>query len=242
MLARPAAYALLAAFAALAPPAAQGAGEKPLRTLTFEVRYAVSSTREQRISGLSYGQSSGPTSATVGLGGDDSGTMTVNVVAATADKGLVVDVSYNGKTTKQPPIRVAILSDGRLGYDPKTPICDQALQVLPLLARGMFLDRELAQGVSWSTPYAAPVTGTKSYRVTAVSGMRVTFAVSSSMTLGGPQGFDEHTDGTLEYEVDAQAPLRLDVQTRGHRVTPDGLETTDTSLSATLQSDTLPRT
>jgi hypothetical protein len=96
--------------------------------------------------------------------------------------------------------------------------------------------------VSWSIPFSPPISGSKSYRVTAVSGMQVTFAVSSTMTRAGPQGFDEHTDGTLEYAVDTQAPLRLDVQTRGHRDTPDGLETTDTTLSATLHSDTLRKT
>ena len=117
-------------------PTGEG-GETPATVAhaVFDVRYAVSSTREQHISGLSYGGgSSAPTNAS-GLGGDDSGTMKIDVIAATADKGLVVDVSYNGKVTKQPPIRVAILGDGRLGFDPKTPIAIRRCTFTAAVAR-----------------------------------------------------------------------------------------------------------
>jgi hypothetical protein len=249
MLARIAAFAVVLAVALPIP--VHAADAKPLRTLVFSVAYSITSTSEHRISGLGGGSmvspdsanaAAGPTMQSQGFAVDDSGTMVVDVVAATADKGLVVDVSYSGKTTTQPPIRVAILSDGRLGFDPKKPICDQALQVLPLLARGAFSDRELSTGVMWTVPFQPPLTGTKSYRVTGVTGADATFAVSSTVSTKGPQAFDEHSDGTLQYATDIQVPRRWDVQMRAHHFTPEGGETTDTRLTATLQSDTLGKT
>jgi len=249
MLARATAFA--AVLAIVLPLPAPAADAKPLRTLVFQVAYSIVSTSEHRISGLggssmtqpdSTNAAAGPTSVSQGFAVDDSGTMVVDVVAATADKGLVVDVSYNGKTTRQPPIRVAILSDGRLGYDPKKPICDQAIQLLPLLARGAFSDRELSTGVAWTVPFLPPLSGSKTYRVTGVTGADATFAVSTEVSTKGPQAFEEHSDGTLQYATDLQTPRRFDVQMRNRHFTPEGGQTTDTRLTATLQSDSLSKT
>jgi hypothetical protein len=70
----------------------------------------------------------------------------------------------------------------------------------------------------------------------------VTIAVATVVTVSGPQGFDEHEDGTLVFATDLGVPLRWDVNARLHRATVQGTETTDTHLTATLKSDSFAKT
>ena len=224
-----------------APSLAQSAQLKPLRSLTFDVTYSLVSTSQRRISGLARDNLIDPvvgsTTFTQSFGVDDSGTMKVEVVAATADRGLVVDVSYDGKKTKQLPQRVAILPSGQLGYDLKNPICDQVAEVLPLLSRGLLLDREIAEGATWSEKFDGQVSEQRTYRVMRVSGTDATFEVETDMLVRGPDGFDGHETGTLDYATDKQVPRRWDVQLRTHRDRADVNQITDTHLVATLTSD-----
>jgi len=223
------------------PAFAQSIALKPLRSLTFEVTYSLVSTSQRRVSGLARDNLVDPvvgsTSFSQSFGVDDSGTLKVEVVAATADRGLVVDVSYDGRKTKQAPLRVAILPGGQLGYDLKHPICDQAAEVLPLLARGLLFDREIEEGASWSDGFDGRVSEQRTYRVVRVSGTDATFEVETNMRVRGPEGFEGHETGTLDYATDKQVPRRWDVLLRTHRDTADVNQVTDTHLVATLTSD-----
>ena len=146
-------------------------------------------------------------------------------------------MSYDGKKTHQSPLRVAILPGGQLGYDLKHPICDQAAELLPLLSRGLLMDREIAEGATWSDGFEGPVSEQRTYRVMRVSGADATFEVETDMRVRGPEGFDGHETGTLEYATDQQVPRRWDVLLRTHRDTADVNQITDTHMVATLTSD-----
>ncbi len=96
----------------LAAPAA-GAPAKPLRQLVYDVTYSAHSMHTKKTSGFNggyggdpgmsgVGVTSGSGTAGVGLDGDDNGRLTVDVIAATPDGGLVVDIAYLGTTSSQP--------------------------------------------------------------------------------------------------------------------------------------------
>lgn len=207
------------------------AADKPLRTLAFDVGYSVSSSSERNENGITAGGGSGGA-----FNVDDAGTMTIDVVAVTADGGLVVDTSYAGKVTQQGPIRVAVYSDGRLGFDPKKGPCPQALYVLPMLARKLFGERDIEKGSTWSTKIDSPA-ATTTYRVTNVEDAIATLNVERDLTAGGSPGYHEHETGTLRYATDLLTPLRMDMFIHSRRETLDRIETADTHLLATLKSD-----
>lgn len=215
----------------VAAPGFAGAADKPLRTLAFDVGYSVASWSERNEKGFTGGDSGGAFDV------DDAGLMKIDVVAVTGDGGLVVDASYSGKVTQQAPVRVAIYSDGRLSFDPKNSPCPQAVYVLPLLARGLFGQRDIEKGTTWTTKIDSPAT-TTTYRVVAVDAPVATLSIERDLTTGGSRGYQEHQTGTLRYAIDMLTPLRIDMFIHSRGTTPDRIETADTHLLATLKSDT----
>jgi hypothetical protein len=168
----------------------------------------------------------------------DDGTLSVDVVAATADGGLVTDVSFTGKNEEQPKVRVAIFADGRLSYDPRQQLSLAATHVLPLLARGLVAQRAVDPGEEWRSSAPAPMQGTTTYRVTALRGEDATLAIDGIFSAPGPRGFSEHRQGTLVYATDRLCPLRYDVTAISrHQPAPEQFVTRNERVTATLVSD-----
>ncbi|MDQ6925038.1 MAG: hypothetical protein M3154_02215, partial [Candidatus Eremiobacteraeota bacterium] len=116
----------LAATAAFAAPAGDAPAPKVLRQLVYDVTYSARTTHEVKSSGLNsgYGGGSGDAGVASGSGaatqlmnGDNRGRLTIAVIAATQDGGLVVDASFAGAKNTQPTTRVAVYADGRLAVD-----------------------------------------------------------------------------------------------------------------------------
>lgn len=234
--------ALLTLTGVCAPLAAAGDEPKPLRTLSYDVAFSMVTERERKLSGLNienpdFSGGVAPNSQTQNFGIDDSGRMRLAVVAATGDGGLVVDESYDGKVTRQAPLRIAIVADGRLGHDPKQPPAPEALYVLPLLARGLVAGREIVPGTSWTVPTPGAADGTTTYRVTELAGSTATIAVVADLHHTGIDAFDRHDEGAISYDVDRLVPRALDIRTRLRRSTLDTVDITDTHVAATLISD-----
>jgi len=237
------AFALTLAATAAARAADAPAPAEPLRTLTYDVTYTLQTSQDTRVSGLTGGQphdqEAGRAAVQRGFVSNDRGTLRIDVVAAPADGTLVVDASYDGREAKQPPMRVAIFPDGALSYDPKRLLTAQARQALPLLARGMLADHDVSPGSSWSTPFAKPAQGTTTYRVSHRDDTRAKIQISADVFVSGPNGYDEHDDGTMTYATDVLCPVEFDVRQRLRRqITPDKLESSDSRVTATLVSDT----
>jgi hypothetical protein len=236
------ALAIVFGLALVAPGAARAADPPPLRTLTYDVAYSLLTTQDVKTSGLTggdpHGFEAGSASISRGATQSDRGTLKVDVIAAPADRTLVVDASYAGRDAKQPPIRVAIFPDGALSYDPKYVLSAQARQVLPLLARGLLAEHELSPGASWTAPVARPAQGTLTYRVAQVDAARATLAISGDAVIRGPNGFEEHDDVTTTYLTDVLCPLSVDGRQRMRRQTsPERTEVADSHVVATLVSD-----
>jgi hypothetical protein len=230
------------------------AAPTPLRTLVYDVLYSSHSLSEEATSGFTSAVSAGngrgmrraPTTTT----GDatvqrraevtDDGRLTVDVVAATKDGGLVVDAAFAGKVTTQPPIRVAIFPDGRLSYDPRLALSAQAARVLPFLARGLLADHDVSPGSTWNA--AAPFPGARGstlFRVTHVQDERADLTVQREMTVTGPRGFSEQDHGNTSYAIDRLCPLELELDAQArHSPSPDQYVTETAHLSAKLISDT----
>jgi hypothetical protein len=246
------ALAALAAFVSpLAAVAADAPSVRPLRSLVFDVAYSAHSKHEKKTSGfnastgggdptaLTPGISAGSGTAAIAVDGSDSGRLTIDVIAATQDAGLVVDVQYESKLGHQPKMRVALLPDGRLTADPTKTIDPAVLHVLPLLARGFIANRDVSPGSSWTVAAPPPLKGSTTYRVTALDGQFATLVLEGSLSMTGASGFDETDRGTTKYATDLIVPVSYDVNSRVRRqLGVDESVTTDAHLTVTLVSDT----
>jgi hypothetical protein len=244
----------LGALAAFAVPASAFAADqpiKPLRTLVYEVQSSAHSTHEKKTSGFNGSYGGGPVgmtgpagvagigTAAAGLDGSDSGTLTIEIVAATKDGGLVVDTAYAGRLSSQPRTRIALYPDGRLVADPSKPLGPEALHILPLLARGFIADRDVSPGSSWTVAAPPPAKGSTTYRVSRLDGDQATIALEGSITLPGVNGFDESDRGTTTYATNLISPVSYDLNARIRRqLGVDESITTDTHMKVTLVSDT----
>jgi hypothetical protein len=246
------AFSVAAAFAApLAASAADApapAPAKSLRHLVYDVSYSAHTTHEVKSSGFNGGYggataegsgvAAGGGTASQYMNGDDRGKLTIDIVAATQDGGLVVDTSFSGSTNVQPVTRVAIYSDGRLSADPAHPLSPEAARLLPLIARGFIANRDVSPGSSWSIPAPAPAKGSTTYRVQSSDGARALIAIEGAWSMPGPTGFDESDNGVTTYATDLVSPVSYDLTARIHRqLAIDQSMTTNAHVTATLVTD-----
>jgi hypothetical protein len=233
--------AFVAAFAMVIPGAASAANQaKPMRTLVYAIVYSAENRNNEQTSGFSGGGGGAGTAGgmvtRVSQSGDD-GTLTVNVIAAPPDGGLVVDCTFAGKSTQQTALRVAIFSDGRLSMPPDAVLSPAASYMLPLLARGLVADRSIEPGATWSRPMAAPAKGTTTFRVTGVNGDNATLKIDGSVSVPGARGYDETDDGTAVYDTAKLAPVSYDLTAMSRHVMAEQYITSNVRLTAKLVSD-----
>ena len=251
------AFAAAAAF--IAPLAASAADApaptKVLRQLVYDVTYSARTTHEVKSSGfnsgyggggggnnevLNPGVAAGSGSANQYMNGDERGKLTIAVIAATQDGGLVVDTAFAGPTNPQPTTRVAVYEDGRLSYDPAHPLAPETARMLPLIARGFIANRDVAAGSTWSVTAPAPAKGSTTYKVQSSDGHVARIAIEGVWSMPGAMGFDEADQGVTTYATDVVSPLSYDLTARIHRqLGIDQSATTSAHLTATLVSDSL---
>ncbi len=213
---------------------------KPLRTLVYRVAFSASNRNEEQTSGFTgVGGGTGTGGGMVSRSGSvaDDGTLTVDVVAATADGGLVVDAAFAGTNVEQAPARVAIFADGRLSYRPGLELAPEAAYVLPLLARGMIAERQIDVNASWTSPVPAPGSGTATYRVTAVADDQATLEITRTVTVGGGRGFDETDRGTVVYDTTHLDPRSFDLTAVLRHTVSSQYVTSTQRITANLVSD-----
>jgi hypothetical protein len=245
----------LAVAVALAAPLAASAADtpapvKPLRQLVYDVTYSAHTTHEVKSSGFNGGYgggtpndgnasvSAGSGAASQYMNGDDRGKLAIDVIAATADGGLVVDTSFTGTVNVQPKTRVAIFEDGRISADPAHPLAPEVTRMLPLIARGFIANRDVSAGSTWSIPAPAPGKGSTTYRVQSSDGQRARIAIEGVWSMPGANGFDESDQGVTTYATDVVSPVSYDLTARIHRqLGIDQSMTTSAHLTATLVSD-----
>ncbi len=163
----------------------------------------------------------------------DDGKLTVDVVAATADGGLVVDSQYAGKEGDERPVRVAIYSDGRITYDPAKPLGLQAARFLPMLARGLIAGHDVSVGQTWQIGADAEAAH---FTVTKNEGDLATIEISKK--LAPTLGAEEVDEGTAVYDTAKLCPRLYDLIVKMQRPNGADQELTETeTLHARLVSD-----
>jgi len=223
----------MAAFAAATPPPAP----RVLRHLTFAVGVDVETRTDTKVSGIE-----GPASGTASNTGTQiqKGSITVDVVAATGDGGIVVDVSEDTDTRKAGVARVAILGS-TISYDPNKDVTDEERDVLRFLSRSFVKDGEISVGTSWATDANSSLgTDHAAYSVTAVDAdaKTIDIAVDERASQTGPRGFDGTTRGTVKYDMGVLVPLSFSLDTK--RRAQQGIDqtvTVETKVTSTLTSD-----
>jgi hypothetical protein len=223
----------VAAFAAAIPAPAP----RVLRHLTFAVGVDVETRTDTKVSGIE-----GPPSGTASSTGTqiEKGTITADVVAATGDGGIVIDVSEDTDTRKAGVARVAILGS-TISYNPNLDVTDEERDLLRFLSRSFVKDGEIDVGTTWSSDAKSDLgTDHADYSVTAVDAdaKTIDIAVDEKASQAGPRGFDGTTRGTVKYDMGVLVPLSFSLDTK--RRAQQGLEqtlTVETKVTSTLTSD-----
>ncbi|MBV8300075.1 MAG: hypothetical protein JO083_11085 [Candidatus Eremiobacteraeota bacterium] len=250
-------FALFAVLAA-APPAA-GAAEtaRPLRTLSFDLDLSVAVLSETPGGAVEPGRQasvvvkgrivSGPPRQTRGAGEaavkrtfKAQGSIVVEVLQATDDAGLVVDVAENAADRTRPKVRLAIAQDGTLLYDPKNGenLTEEELAVARWLARGFFGDHPTETGTAWTVDQSAQGrTDVEHYKVIGHDAQRVTLDYTLDEKVAGVAGYEASRAGSLVYDTALVVPLKANFETESRRQVRGAYDTTHTTIAITLTSD-----
>jgi hypothetical protein len=246
-LASAAALAFVATCAGTTLPARAAATPAPLpslRHLVFNFDVGVTNVTNRRIEGnLASGATSeveaGKT-MTSSAGQTRKGQIVVDVVAATADAGLVVDITQNSPDKAEPLTRVAIASDGTLLYDPKLELSQEEIALLHLLARNVVGGTVHAKGDTWDIPESsANYKGSTTYKVTDVAPPTVELIdVEGSFKATGLHPADGVTHGKVTFDPSLVVPDSANLTSHIVATTSPGvMVTTDLTIQLTLAED-----
>jgi hypothetical protein len=250
---------LLAALVA-APAAAGAAGAttaaRPLRTLSFSVDVRVSellATPGEGIHGtrpavvVKGRMVRGNTSPTSGSGERTrgatlkaTGSIDVDVISATDDAGLVVDVTENALERMRPKVRIVLSPDGAVFYDPRNAanLTEEEIAVVRWLARGFYGDHPTEPGTMWTVDQSANGhVDLEHYRVVAHDAHNVTLDYALEEKVPGATGYAATREGSLVYDTALIVPLKATFQSDSRRQVGAAYETTRTSVTLALTAD-----
>jgi hypothetical protein len=205
----------------------------PIRTLQYTVAVTVSQTRE------TSGSSSGRTLTSGGY--EAKGTISVDVLAATLDGGLLVDTTENAAGRVQGKTIVSIGGDGRLSYDAKqqAPLTDEQTALLRWLSRTFYADRSTDPGTAWSVDLTAGATkGVERYRVISNDDGKVALEYRLEANGSTPSTYTVMRSGNIVYDTKLTVPVQ--VSYRGDQRDRGGAMTT-TSVAINLTADSFAR-
>jgi hypothetical protein len=211
---------------------------KPLRTLTYDLVMAIGNNREIRVDAIGTA-GSGITNTGAAL--EAKGRITVDVIAVTADGGLVADVSENAESRSHARVRVAVAKGGAVSYDPRQAenVTVEEFALLGWLSRGFYAAPADPPGTTWDTDAGAQgVTGKNHYRVVSVDGDAVTLDCKTEERGSGANSFDMTRTGTVVYDMKLVAPRSANFQEINHTQRLGHYDTTNVSVSLKLASDT----
>jgi hypothetical protein len=250
---------LLAAVCAVPAPArAAELVLHPVRTLVYDLAVSVGNVRKTKIEERASPAymprrssnvapppapqrrpASGEASSVAAI--DAKGSIVVDVMAATADGGLVVDFTESATGRNRPKVRFAITGDGQVAFDPKEAenVTPEELALARWLARGFFGEHPTDRGTEWTNDQSNNgLSGAEHYRVTAAAESRVTLEFATEEKSAGAASYGETRQGSLVYDTVLIVPVRVSYQGQAHRDVFGAYDTTLTSVTLTLRSDT----
>ena len=191
-----------AAFADSPPPLPS------LRHIVYSYTYDVRQTTEnpdERNTNPSNGE--GGTvilqSGNVNAGSRRTGTIVIDVVAATGDGGLVADVREGETSHLSDPVRCTVASDATVVFDPSSNVTDESQAALRFLSRGFFKPPDLKTGATWTIDHAG--TGYNEhadYRLTGMSAdSTAAIAFDATRNVRGSRFIQSVEHGELQYQT-----------------------------------------
>lgn len=248
------AFAALLGIAPLLASAAEA--PRPLRTLTYAVDLSVSESLDtpggniatQRVMVAVKGRPSGGAqriqsgSAESHAGGRLSaqGLITVDVLEATDDAGLVVEIAENAPKRERPRVKIAVASDGTLFYDPSNyeKLSEEELAVVRWLGRNFYGDHPKEIGTAWTIDQSTNGhTDVERYRVLARDEQRVTLDYALEERTGAVGAFSGTRAGSLVYDTAMIVPVEATFQSVARRQLGQSYNTVRTSVKLTLTAD-----
>ena len=235
------ALALVVLCASVAAPVAAAAAEspKPLRTLAYDLQMTVGVVRSVERDAIG---TAGSTHGDFAGGAESKGTITVDILAATADGGLVADVRERANDRSRPVVRVAITAAGALTYDPKQShnITDEEDTLLRWLARGFLTADDRSAGAAWNVDTSTGSTrAAEHYRVVAADGATLQLEYKAESKSSGLGGGDMTRAGGLVYDAKLSVPRSAHYKDIVHRQQLGSFDTTEMAVQLTLTADTL---
>jgi hypothetical protein len=210
----------------------------PLRSLRYDVQITVGNVRTVQRNGA-YGYETNHEQ--VPAAAEGRGTISIDVIAATADAGLVVDISEEAMSRSRGKIRVAIRGDGALLYDARglAPITEEEDALLRLLARDFYGEHPTAPGTTWSVDLGGEsVRGVARFGVVSAEGTDVTLSYHTELRVSGAHAFDALRDGRLVYDRRLAVPRSLVYRGESRAGgASSAYDFTDVSVQLTLRSD-----
>ncbi|HEV2738477.1 MAG TPA: hypothetical protein VGU66_07860 [Candidatus Elarobacter sp.] len=251
----PATVLLAVLVAAPAGAGAVTAAARPLRTLSFSVEVSVSellATPGEGIQGtrpavVVKGHVAGGRSNTSGSGERTrgatlkaTGSIDVDVISATDDAGLIVDVAENALERMRPKVRIVLGPDGAVFYDPRNAanLTEEEIAVVRWLARGFYGDHPTEPGTVWTVDQSANGhVDLEHYRVVARDAHNVTLDYALEEKAPGATGYAATREGSLVYDIALIVPVKATFQSEARRQIGAAYETTRTSVTLALTAD-----
>ena len=251
------AVSVLAALCAVPAPArAAELVLRPVRTLVYDLVITVGNVRRtpqeersapvyipRRSSNVAAPsirrQGTGEASSSAAI--EAKGTIIVDVMAATADGGLVVDLTETAIGRTRPKVRFAITGDGQVTHDPKDSdnVSQEEVALARWLARGFYGEHPTDRGTEWTVDASGNgLSGAEHYRVASAADSRVTLEYTMEEKSAGAASYGETRQGSLVYDTALVVPVEVSYQGHARRELFGAYDTTMTSVMLILRSDT----
>jgi hypothetical protein len=172
-----------------------------------------------------------------------NGRIVCDVVAATPDGGLVVDISEDATERSAAPVRVAVEPNGHLNYSPSTTVFEEEVALLRLLARSIVGSQPHDVGASWVVEDSGKGYGSKTtFRVTAVQAAGdLRLDLEQQYHQEGIDGVVGSVQGKVAYDQSKLVPRTASFGAQARRETPDGYRIVSMDISLTLVQDSFGR-
>ncbi len=234
-------FALLFGLSTTGKSTAADAPLKVLRHLKYDVVYGYHSTSDTKVSG--FGGDVSGTSSGAGPSDQRTGTITADIVAATADGGLVADV-FEEAPKRTPTVRFGV-TDEKMFFDQSAAIDEEEPEFVHYLARDLVKPTDLQVGTTWTDKIEADkVSGLMTYRVSTLDAdaKTVVIDISGNSNSNGMSTVSSTMNGSMTYDIASSVPRRLSVTTRSLIHAGQTVTTKSTQLTATLVEDSFHKT
>ena len=232
----------LAAAAALTASVALADGAKPIRHLVYKFDVTLATTSTVHDSGIG---GDGPVSGSTDYHGQatDQGQITVDVVQAQPDSGLVVQISEQARNRRdsEPTMCVVYGSGAVICDQSKGGVNEEESSLLRFLGRNFVNPASIDSKNHWQyTASDSQSQETSNYTLGTGSGDVVPITYQRVLKVAGVNGFDATTDGKITYNQKLSVPVTIVEDTTTRKSTGMGnYDTNRQQISLTLAGDSL---